>query len=274
MKLIDSSVEIWKQGYTLEDIYKHIERCGRICYKSEDKITESSYKKFIENLKSKTHFSVFEHGTVYLTVPTYSKDFDTLFHRYRSNPYSIVHIPFDEACVHITTNMRVILEHHYEEDLKYICEPTESHYKRITAHVICSISTSREWNRHRVFSVSEQSSRYCNYSKDKFGNKITFIKPEWVTKLNSKGYTEKNSDSIREFLHILEADENSYMLLINKGLKPQEAREVLPLSTATEVVYTGFEDDWKHFFDLRCAESAHPDVRKLANKLKLLIDKQ
>jgi thymidylate synthase (FAD) len=278
MKLINSSVEVWKQkGYDVENILKHIEKCGRVCYKSEDKITTDSYIKFTNMLKSAHHFSVFEHGTVYLKI--WKAGGSPIVDKYKRNPYSRVvsywnsvqRNVYDSPTYYITTNMRVILENDWEDDLQFICEPTEYHEKRITAHFICSIGISREFNRHRVDSVSEQSTRYCNYSKNKFGNELTFIKPEWVANLNSKGYTEKNSDSIREFFHMLEANENSYMLLINKGLKPQEAREVLPLSTATELIHTAYKSDWDHFFDLRTANSAHPDAQKLANSLKNLI---
>jgi thymidylate synthase (FAD) len=183
----------------------------------------------------------------------------------------MVHIPFDEKCVHITTNMRVVLEHKWEEDLRYICEPTESHYKRITALFICDRGVSHELVRHRVMSFSQESTRYCNYSKDKFGNELTFIKPEWVNKIEECPIEDATP---LEFTLRLEEIEKTYFNLLKYGCKPQEARAVLPNALKTEIVVTGFEDDWKHFFDLRCSESAHPDIRKLANKLKLLIDKQ
>jgi thymidylate synthase (FAD) len=131
----------------------------------------------------------------------------------------------------------------------------------------------------RSFSVSEQSTRYCNYSKDKFDGELKCVIPEWLCDLIPEKSYQLFKSSEYEYKPELEynfiksccTSEYFYMDLIKKGCKPQEAREVLPLSTATEVVYTGFEDDWKHFFDLRCSESAHPDIRKLACTLRELL---
>lgn len=284
MKLINSSVEIWKQkGYDVENILKHIEKCGRVCYKSEDKITTDSYIKFTDMLKSAHHFSVFEHGTVYLKI--WKAGGSPIVDKYKRNPYSRVvsywnsvqRNVYDSPTYYITTNMRVILENGWEDDLQFICEPTEYHEERITAHFICSIGISREFNRHRVDSVSEQSTRYCNYSKNKFGNQITFIIPTFLEgKLNPvTGYLhipDIIKDTISdEYLCSLSNAEKSYFNLIACGCKPQEAREVLPLSTATELIHTAYKSDWDHFFDLRTASSAHPDAQKLANILKNLI---
>jgi thymidylate synthase (FAD) len=133
----------------------------------------------------------------------------------------------------------------------------------------------------RSFSVSEQSTRYCNYSKDKFNGELKCVIPEWLCGLTpEKSYRLFKSSEYAakpgleyNFIKSCCTGEYFYMDLIKKGCKPQEAREVLPLCIATEVAYTGFEEDWKYFFDLRCSESAHPDIRKLANELKLLINK-
>ena len=160
---------------------------------------------------------------------------------------------------YVTTNFRVIIENGWLDDLKYLCNPTIAHKKRSSVEMILSEGIAREFNRHRTFSVSQQSTRYCNFSKDKFGNEISFIKPYWYN--SGESVTKAFESYCKEC-------ESEYMCLIKDGLLPQEAREVLPLSTATKVMYTAFESDWKHFFELRCSPAAHPDARKLANEIK------
>lgn len=121
----------------------------------------------------------------------------------------------------------------------------------------------------RTLSICESSTRYCNYAKERFNNEITFIKPYWFDELQA------NSDFVEavkynSFMDLCEQSEESYLKLIEYGCKPQEAREVLPLCTKTEVVYTAFEEDWDYFFSLRCDHKAHPDAQKVANKIKEL----
>ena len=259
MILIDPSVEYLPQAPGIEGIYKHIEAVARTCYKSEDKITETSAEPFVNRLMKSQHYAMLEHGTVYLTVPRdYDKDF---FAFVKYSPYTMVTYRKDDANVYITTNLRVLAEHKamYLLD-KFLCEPTEYHTKRITLKFITDIGVSREGNRHRRFSIAEMSTRYCNYSKDKFGGELTFIKPTW--------YSQVDSDiASYHFRDALQFAEDQYLNLIKLGWKPQQAREVLPLSTATEVVYTAFEDDWRHFFDLRYRGTTgvpHPNMQKVA----------
>ena len=202
MKLIEPSVEYWKQYSDLIPTLKHIERCGRICYKSEDRITDDSYIKFINMLKSKKHFSVFEHGTIYLTLESDKiNNAYLVVKRYMDNQFSKVYIESyvedDElkSIYYITTNYRVIVENEWEDDLKYLSNHTK-HIRRYTMHFICDRGIWNEFIRHRVlsrtddtdiidldserkFSFSQESTRYCNYSQNKFGNELTFIKPNW-----------------------------------------------------------------------------------------------
>jgi thymidylate synthase (FAD) len=264
MKLINSSFEIIEQKPGLEGIYKQIELAGRTCYKSESNITEDSAKAFVDRMIKSGHGAMLEHGAVYLykyVKTDVSKDITA--RHYNKNPYSHLHIISDnstgESHVYITTNYRVLIEHNWLDDLQYLCEPTEYHEKRVTVRFICPISISREFNRHRANSMAEQSTRYCNYSKDKFDNEITFIKPYW--------YDDVDSYTKNEFDRGLQYAEGYYMFLIDKGMKAQEAREILPLCTATELVHTAFVDDWKHFFFLRDAAPAHPQARELAEPL-------
>ena len=247
MKLIESSVQIIEE----RDPYKMIELAGRTCYKSEDKITEDSAKEFVDRMIKLGHGAMLEHGTVYLKIigvfldPT-DCDVDYghyVVSHYTKNKYSKVIIKHDEdwkSDVYITTNLRVLVENGWMDDLKYICEPTEHHEKRITAKFICDRGVSHEFVRHRVFSFAQESTRYCNYSKDKFGNELTFIKPSWSyfknTSYKDAGYFDGDV-----FESSLEKAESYYFKLIEKGWKPQQARQVLPNATKTELVMTGFE---------------------------------
>ena len=288
MKLINSKVEILEPtGYTIDDIYKQIEIAGRTCYKSEDKITPTSAKEFVDRMIKSGHGAMLEHGNVYLDVPNSAGNYN-LVPFFASNPYSKVVIkPLDDR-VHnyITTNFRVIVENFAEEYipdvLQYICEPTEFHEKRISVRWTCDRGVSHEFVRHRVFSFAQESTRYCNYSKDKFGNELTFIIPTWLS-IPEGNYTYCDGDwvdvnkqviqlsedevNIHSFLNTLDCSEYQYTMLMNAGWKPQQARQILPNALKTELVMTGFESDWKHFFELRCDTAAHPDARKLALEL-------
>lgn len=288
MKLINSKVEILEPtGYTIDDIYKQIEIAGRTCYKSEDKITPTSAKEFVDRMIKSGHGAMLENGTVYLDMPNSAGNYN-LVPFFASNPYSKVVIkPLDDR-VHnyITTNFRVIVENFAEEYipdvLQYICEPTEFHEKRISVRWTCDRGVSHEFVRHRVFSFAQESTRYCNYSKDKFGNELTFIIPTWLS-IPEGNYTYCDGDwvdvnkqviqlsedevNIHSFLNTLDCSEYQYTMLMNAGWKPQQARAVLPNALKTELVMTGFESDWKHFFELRCDTAAHPDARKLALEL-------
>lgn len=294
MKLINSKVEILEPtGYTIDDIYKQIEIAGRTCYKSEDKITPTSAKEFVDRMIKSGHGAMLEHGTVYLQLLGVFLDPDDvdiaygnyIVHHYINNPYSKVKIIHDEdwkANVYITTNYRVIVENNWLDDLFYLCNPTEYHEKRISVRWTCDRGVSHEFVRHRVFSFAQESTRYCNYSKDKFGNELTFIIPTWLT-LPESNYTYCDGDwidankqviqisedeaNIHSFIVTLDCSEYQYTQLINNGWKPQQARQILPNALKTELVMTGFESDWKHFFELRCDTAAHPDARKLALEL-------
>ena len=274
MKLINQSAEIWEQSEGEVGIYKQVERAARLCYKSENKTTEDSYKRFIDMLNTNGHQSPLEHGTVYLKYRVTIPD-DLLVKNYSNNPHSQVRIVDDvetgNKYAYITTNFRVIKEYQWEDDLKYLCEPTEYHEKRISIHITTSIGISRELNRHRCHSVCEESTRYCNYSKDKFGNELTFIIPNWVnTHCPSKSQEGPGATDMAWSNSLKEAEYN-YLLLLKQGWKPQQARDVLPLATKTELIHTAFESDWKEFFKLRCSPAAHPMMQELANKIKELV---
>lgn len=190
MKIISPSVEILTplDGAA---VLRHIEQCGRVCYKSEGKTTESSAPAFVANIIKRGHEAVLEH--------------------------------FD-----------------------------------ITVKFICDRGVSHEIVRHRLASYCQESTRYCNYSKDDFGKEITVIKPCFI---------EPGTASWDFWKDACEVAESSYFDLLEFGCTPQEARAVLPNSLKTEVVMTANLREWRHFFKLRTAPAAHPQMREVANML-------
>ena len=282
MKLIESKVEIIEQEPGLEGIYKMAELAGRTAYKSEDKITEGSAKKFVDAMIRSNHGAVLEHGTVYMTLKWWQigKKLKYLF-----NPYSKI-----RRFKYVTTNLRVLFEHNWMNDLEYFCEPTEYHERRVCAKFICSRGVSHEGVRHRVMSFLQESQRYVGYNKDKFGGEITIIIPEWIkARINDIASYNNNDDlaqmsyaeaivdmrtledlSIVAWENAQRDSENYYMRLIELDCKPEEARGVLTNDCKTELVMTGFVSDWKHFFNLRSRGTTgkpHPDIKILADNL-------
>ena len=289
MKLIKPSFEIKEQELGLNGIYKQIEWAGRHCYKSLDKITETSAKEFVDRMIKSGHGATLEHGTVYLKVPNSVVDegfqFGTNWSTLCLNPYTRYNS--DGEYYYYTTNYRVIIEHDLQGVLKYLCEPTEYHEKRICVKFVCDRGILAEFTRHRTFSFSAESTRYCNYSKDKFGNEVTFIIPCWMdisegsielgnydkTSARYKDGIVRQIDTIPpytgvDFIRNLCESESDYLLMLNRGWTPQQARAVLPNALKTELVMTGFISDWSHFFKLRCDSAAHPQARELAIPLK------
>lgn len=324
MKLIKPSFEIIEQKPGLEGIYEQIELAGRTCYKSTRPEGKTA-KDFVDRMINSGHGSILEHGTVYLTITQFTNQYHrehfTEYYRskgitesdigdqwiknylwkYDSNKYSkVVNKSQDGIDIYyITTNLRVLVENGWLDDFKHICEPTKFHEKRVTVRLKCGVDISREFNRHRSFSVAEQSTRYCNYTKNKF-NGITYMIPDEFKNILEEGYyTEDPNDTvfyykpledidadslvieyhdlikenpgIYNFLSLLDRSELVYTNLINvNGWTPQIARKVLPLDLGTEVVYTAFVSDWQHFFGLRAKGTTgapHPDAKALAEPL-------
>lgn len=280
MRLLKPNFEIVKQDHGVEGIYRQIEKAGRVCYKSEDKMTKESSRGFVDRMINSGHMSVLEHGTVYLRLPL-----DNMWYvRFDVNPHSVVKIDHDTDELCVTTNLRVLIENEWEDLIdKYLVEPSSSHEKRICVKFTTQIAISREFNRHRVNSISESSTRYCNYSKDKFGNEISVNLPTWIEddgnfnadfdvmchEIANDEYEEWNALDWWWFSNIF--CEKAYMELIKLGWQPQQARVVLPIDTNTEIVHTAFVSDWKHFFDLRAdgtTGAPHPDAKVIAEPLK------
>lgn len=260
MKVINASVQEIKQAPGIRGIYQHIEKCGRTCYKSEDKITEDSAKEFFQRLVNRKHYAMLEHGTVYLrilSIPYY-------YNKMINSKYTFINAV--DGLLYVTTNMRVLVEEYpndYEDIIKkYALEkPDVNHIKKYTAKFIISRGIANEFVRHRVLSFAQESTRYCNYMKDRFGGELIFIRPEW---LKGEGI-DQEAESI--WLNAMSLSEDYYFDLIDLGVKPQNARGVLPLDLKTELIVTGTLDQWEAFWDLRMREitgPAHPDARAIA----------
>lgn len=312
MRLIKPSYEIIEQGPGLQGIYDIIEQCGKTSYKSEPKGGEVA-KKFVEARAKEGHGAVLEFGTVYLKIPVqdslsfsgeeYNWDALVASEFYDWNPYSKVRmVPDGNDTEHyVTTNYRVLVENDRLDDLKYLCEPTEHHEKRYAVKFITDIGVGREFLRHRTMSMVQESTRYVNYSKEKFGEQCTFVIPPWIDLPECDSITYWDGDwvdtngfkilcsgdksRVSEWLFALDWAEARYRALTNDwSEKPgvdeeekapwlaQQARNVLPLSTKTEFVLSGFKDSWLHFFclrsDIALTGKPHPQAQELANPLR------
>lgn len=284
MKINQPSFEIWEQQPGVDGVYRQVERCGRVCYKSENHQTADSARPFVERMIASKHTAMLEHATIYLTLDEH----DDRTALYRQNRFT--HVNMVDGKAYVTTNLRVLVENGRMDDLNELCEPTVHHERRVTVHFTTQVAITREFNRHRVNSMAEQSTRYCNYSKEKFGAEITINLPQWVKELPDGAWTSTitqgtvsldddaflaltkkvvagEADAADNWLFANLAAERAYLNLTALERKPQEARVVLPLDTNTELVHTAFLSDWKHFFDLRALGTTgapHPDAKAVA----------
>lgn len=317
MKIINPGVEYIPQtDNTLNGIYKQIEKAGRTCYKSEDKITEASAEAFVQRMIESNHTAMLEHGTVYMkmTINRTSGSNILRFPWYRNNkpaklreifgyvqslfmfnPYSVVNLHHDRdtdtSVMCITTNYRVIIENGWSDIMnEIICEPTEYHTPRITLKFTTNIGVTREGNRMRANSIAEESTRYCNYTKEKFGSELNICTPVWLDSNDINLLKEHKNihwvDTIKNIADSIKTSTDAcdfpiyyyaaaivfgnicYNNLIRLGWKPQQAREILPLATKSDVVYTAFPHQWRHFFDLRLFGTTgipHPNMRQIAS---------
>ena len=271
MKLINQSFKFINQtDFSLVGIKKHIERCARVSYKSEDKITDTSYEKFVSMLKSREHDRPLEFGTVHLKMifPDFQEFTDNLLTLGIFNDIWIKSAYVGDI-VYITTNYRYYLDiTKYLPNVKeYFTEEDNEYYpKRYTVHMILDRGVMDEFRTHVGLSHLAESTRYCNYSKDKFGNEITFIKPCWFNLPTDYAVYSGDNDS-DYFIQALEDAENWYLSLLKEGWTPQQSRSVLPLGIKSELISCGFEDAWKNFFYRRDAKDAHPMAQEIAKPM-------
>ena len=277
MKLINQSYEICNQtDFSISGIYKHIEKCTRVAYKSEDKITEDSAISFVNKLLNMKHLAPMEFGTVHFRIPiTLLKticidlDAESLWNR-EWLKYNVID-PF----VYFTTNYRhwlvMIDKIDYLKD--YFTEEDNEYYpKRYTVKLITNRAVSHEVVRHRTMSFIQESQRFCAYNKDKFNNEVTFIKPCWMddTLIEKALKTHPLIVDLKPEILFVENSLNSeqdYLDLLKLGYKPQQARVVLPNSTKTELYMCGFKEAWEHFFGLRDNKIVDPQMYDLAHPM-------
>ena len=323
-------------------IMKKIERCGRIAYRSEDRITEYSYIPFIKNIVKRNHTSVLEHGRVTITMDitdSEQEDFEqskgsftnysfvqvSSVNRFKTttpvpvfsgNLRALLEFVTCEALQHpFCMRLKKILQKEFQpifgslfevgdsDELPYMIEEAHDGH---TFHVVTDRGVLAEWTRHRIdMSFTVESTRYCNYEK----TGMTFCLPvpfefsptpddnesKWIfNALNSVGAIERKENNTISFcanglpydfftylpvkllkMNVwkkhMKASEEAYTELIQRGCTPQEARTVLPNSLKSEFCVTATKAAWDHFFSLRCAKDAHPQIRYLANKVKELV---
>lgn len=267
MKLIENKIEKLEQKHDLFGIYEQIEIAGRTAYKSLDKIEydengrSKTAKEFVDKMIELGHGSPLEHGTVYLLI----SGKDNIIKNYYYNKYSTCNLlPYPDnngsLVWAVTTNYRVMVENNALDDLRSICEPTEYHEKRTTFRLTCARVQADSFVRHRVFSFLMESTRYCNYSDGKFDNEITVVEPI--------GWDDFSVVQQNLFFGVWNYAEDNYMTLIKTGVKPEDARDVLPLQLKTELIMTGTESQWEEFFKLRISDHAHPDAKYIAEQIK------
>ena len=285
MKLINQSFKFINQtDFSLVGIKKHIERCARVSYKSEDKITDTSYEKFVSMLKSRKHDRPLEFGTVHLKM--YISDFhklrDTLCINNMWN-YQWIKYHYVGKLTYVTTNYRyylAIIKVFPSAENDFDPQDDELYPKRYTVHFITSRGVMDEFRTHVGLSHLAESTRYCNYDKDRFGSEIACVIPHYCSDLTegnsydlsickynltqSENLSEKSAKWVKSMCQA----EQDYMDLINDGCIAQEARDILPLSVKSELISCGFEDAWSNFFYRRCAKDAHPMAREIAIPLQ------
>ena len=264
MKLIKQSFEFINQtDFSLVGIKKHIERCARVSYKSEDKITDTSYEKFVNMLESRGHDRPLEFGTVHLKMP--ESEFRSLIDILTSSRtyndswmhYKVVETWEEGYTVYVTTNYRYykLMWNQMITLSKYFDKTDSEHYpKRYTVHMILDRGVMDEFRTHVGLSHLAESTRYCNYSKDKFGNELTFIQPCWDIRGTN-------------YIDFLQYAEWGYFRMLKNGWTPQQARSILPLGIKSELISCGFEDAWENFFKRRDAPDAHPMAQEIANPM-------
>lgn len=289
MKVIKSSVSILPQEPGVVGMLRHIERVGRIAYKSEDKITDSSYLRFVDNvLYKRGHWAVFNLGTVYLRIPRVPSDSEDCKHLLGLLGNKYTRYTEDNDVYYITTDYRVTLKLRISRDFleKYWMEPGNDprFHHRITSHWICSRGVSHELVRHRCMCPIMESQRYVNYGKERHGGEITYIFPQWMYRVRDelKRYAGQSVySSYRDDVDDLEEhdllrylctvdrtvasryrtwefleSEYIYETTTDEGehLKPEEARGILCNDTKTELCITGFLDDYRREPDIDTPE--------------------
>lgn len=303
MKIIKSSVDVIQQAPGIVGMKKQIELIGKVSHKAEGNITDTSYERFVENMKSIGHWASLDMGTAYMKIPVFC--FRMLWKLLKHHPWS--KFKLRGGYFYTTTTYRIIVQEDLEKKMeKYWCEPTEHHYHRETAHFICSREISHQLVRHASLRPLQESQRYCNYSKESKGGEITYILPQWIYDVREKIGNTIDPLTGEDRKDILELDgeelwnrltcydrtvsgrddmwrkaEDEYMFEVtseeSQKLNPEDARGCLLNDTKTELYLCGYLKDWyahpktkerTGFFYLRSDKAAQRDVRVLSQDLE------
>lgn len=297
LSLVEPSVELILE----DDPFKMIELAGRVCYKSEDKISEGSSKRFVHNVIEHKHLAMIEHASLVFQLVLSSDSYDYIDYLLSNNFFRLT-LELVKNRVLISANIRAILEREiddpiyratiqrYPEFAVEVGDPefTETEvnivdiksfkdltYNEFLNHFTLSLrfitdrGVSHEIVRHRLFSFAQESTRYCNYSKDKFGGHVTFCRP-----VNYPSWSESKQ---KKFDEVLEFVDQAYQYLTSgeDALTPQDARSVLTTCTKTEIVVSGPAFEWAHFFNLRSLGTTgkpHPDMKFVADRARILVN--
>lgn len=281
VRIVEPASEVYNLD-KLEDICTHIERCGRTCYKSENLITNETAVPFITGILKSGHESVIEHANVIFSMPDCEQN-HCIFEM--KDVYGL-NVSFEQDCIVVSGNIRALrdIARRYDihdfllligNPLFYIkqdaglalkevrIESVQSsrfseRHNYVTTHSVCDVGAYKDITRHRLASFSIESTRYCNYSKGKFGSELTMIAPSNI---------EKDSEMYVEWLKTVTYIEEAYMRMAALGAKGDQLRMILPHSSKADMIMTTNIAEWKHIFGLRCHTAAHPSVRVVMKKI-------
>lgn len=308
MKIISPSATIMEHSVSS---YEFIERVGRTCYRSEDKITDGSAEKFVKDLIDRNHWAMLEHETVYIaTNELFMRSFLEYINEEVSESLAFFNITFDSTKMDFVISgsfrsfhdlfnkghdsvfldvLKYVLSKEYplvfgkprnkpllycfghncfvytrEAFIKVYKNREDILFRHLTHTVrfVCDRGVSHEMVRHRVASFAQESTRYCNYSKGKYGSEITVIRP----------YFFDTAPLYNTWKHSCEESEKAYFKLLDMKATPQEARSVLPNSLKTELIVTATEEEWRHIVNLRLLGTTgapHPQIKEV---MSLAID--
>lgn len=287
MKIKTMNARILDQEPGLEGINKLNEFAGRICYNSYDKISDGSSDKWLRSIVNAGHTSVVEHAAIYLEIP---EDCLSEAEKYKNNFYSVV-----KEDKYVSTNYRVLVDNEWLDDLKWMTEWNEKFEKRVSVWFDVDRITGESFLRHRsleeshpelekcpftidvnteINSYSRQSTRYCNYSKEKYSHHVTFIQPyinktvyNYEETYEMRDVFGDNATDVEWMISCLDAEKH-YFALLEKGWPTEYARYALGFSVYSPLVMSGYMKDWKHFFALRSDSHAHQDAQYICTILR------
>lgn len=286
MKVIEPSVEQWKQESGINGMYEIIQKAAFVCYQTEKAKTKP--KEFVQQLLNNGHLRPLEVGSCYLTIP---ETFDNLLiiKKYRDNPYSRVISVDGDPNVYITTNFRVIMQgssisdkaaklcgykNNWLNDLqRFWSNPTQYHEIRYTFSMIMSRGCTDDFRTHITLTSLCESTRWCLYMNKKFGNQLTFIRPYFLKQFDGKDITPTKAlaGKVLETLvygHFLFTEKIYNLMSKIKGFQAQYGKRILPLDIKAQLVLCGYKDAWDNFIYKRTDEHADPECQLIANKIK------